>query len=105
MNVAGSFQPDAKRGLLCKWPWLRQIVVVGAALLPTLSWGGMSCQGPDCPGILTMLAFFLGAFVLANILGALWMIGRKIKSVWRRWRDPNGREACEPPATDDAPGH
>ncbi|AGL85936.1 hypothetical protein PFLCHA0_c41720 [Pseudomonas protegens CHA0] len=52
-----------------------------------------------------MLAFFLGAFVLANILGALWMIGRKIKSVWRRWRDPNGREACEPPATDDAPGH
>lgn len=105
MNVAVFFQPDAKRGLLCKWPWLRQVVVLGAALLPTLSWGGMSCQGPDCPGILTMLAFFLGAFVLANILGALWMIGRKIKSVWRRWRDPKGGEAGERPVPDDACGH
>ncbi|MEX5611708.1 hypothetical protein ABFV58_26995 [Pseudomonas protegens] len=105
MNVAVFFQPDAKRGLLYKWPWLRQIVVLGTALLPTLSWGGMSCQGPDCPGILTMLACFLGAFVLANIIGALWMIGRKIKSVWRRWRDPHGHAACEPPAEDDASGH
>ena len=60
INLAGFFQPDPKRGLLGNWPWLRQIVGLGAALLPTLSWAGMSCQGPDCPGMLTMLAFFLG---------------------------------------------
>ena len=103
--MAVFIQPGASRGRMGNWPRWRQVVVLGAALVPTLSWGAASCNRPDCPGLLSTLAFILGAFVLANIIGALWMIGRKIKSVWRRWRDPHGNAACEPPAEDDARGH
>ncbi|NBF11458.1 hypothetical protein [Pseudomonas sp. Fl4BN1] len=76
------------------------------ASFPAWGLGGhSSCQGPNCPGLVETLGFLVAAFVLLNVLGALWMIGRKINSIWRRWRYPQASVAAEQPTPDDPPSH
>ncbi|RBJ77629.1 hypothetical protein C3L29_030470 [Pseudomonas sp. MWU12-2534b] len=102
--VVGFFLPGKTTGRLHNWgrvSWFWGLTVIP---LPALGLGGGSCIGPNCPSLLEMLIHLVLMFVGLNVLGALCMIAQKIRSIWRRWRDPQAPVPTQQTDSQEPPG-
>lgn len=103
--VVSFFLPGKTTGRVRNWgrvSWFWGLTIVP---LPALGLGGGGCTGPNCPTLMETLIHLVLMFVGLNVLGALWMIARKIRSIWRRWLDPQApvstqqTDSQEPPSS------